>query len=279
MNELGRIDLHTHSTCSDGSFTPQELVGHAAEVGLSGLAITDHDSIAGYAMAKPVADSLRLLLIPGVEFSAAAPLESVHILGYSYRPEAPSIRDLCLRHAKRREERNLAILARLKRAGMAIEESELDQFALGSIGRPHIALLLMEKGYVHSVQEAFERFLGEGKSCYMAGETISVDETIAAIHLAGGYAVIAHPHLLQRSNTVAYLVRLPFDGIEGYYARMPVTRERQWIELAKAHRWMVTGGSDFHGSCKPTIPLGCSWSPPESARKILERARENGILV
>jgi 3',5'-nucleoside bisphosphate phosphatase len=279
MNELGRIDLHTHSTCSDGSLAPPDLVRRAAEVGLAGLSITDHDTLKAYALAKPTADQLGLVLIPGAELSTTTPFELVHVLAYSYRLNDPALVELCLRHVKRRQERNLAILNHLKRAGMVLEERDLLALGEGTVGRPHIAQLLLDRGYVTSIQEAFNRFLGEGKSCYAAGDRITVEETIESIHAAGGYAVIAHPHLLKNSQTVAYLLRLPFDGIEGYYARMAKNVERKWIDLARGHKWMVTGGSDFHGDSKPVNAIGSSWAPPETVPLLLERARANGILV
>lgn len=279
MHEPGRIDLHTHSTCSDGSLTPQELVRCAVEAGLAGLSITDHDTLKGYALAKPVAEELGATLIPGVEFSATAPHEPVHILGYSYRLDDPALVELSHRHVKRRLERNLAILSHLKRAGMAIDEADLLAMGDGIIGRPHIAQLLLARGYVQSVQEAFDRFIGEGKSCYMVGDRVSVEETVERIHAAGGYAVIAHPHLLRSSQTVAYLLRLPFDGIEGYYARMPKSTERRWIDLGRAHKWIVTGGSDFHGDCKPMNAIGTSWAPSETVRLLIDRARANGASL
>ncbi|MGK5595080.1 MAG: PHP domain-containing protein [Parachlamydiaceae bacterium] len=252
-----RADLHSHSTCSDGSLTFQELILLARACGLSALSITDHDSITAYPTALDFAKQNGLLMIPGVEFSAMHRGKSVHILAYSFDLHSPSIAQLCEKHTKRRKERNLQVLEKLAKRGMPIEESDLAYHH--TIGRPHIAQAMINKGYVENVDEAFKKYLGDQKPCFAPGNPISVEETIDAIHQGKGLAVIAHPHLNKDSNLLHDILQLPFDGIECYYARFPEQEHERWLKLAKKKNLLVTGGSDFHGSVKPTIKLGSSW--------------------
>lgn len=260
MNDF-RADLHIHSNYSDGSCSPEELMIEVKNRGLQGLSITDHDTIAAYDEAVPLANKYDLLLLSGVEFSATRKGESVHILGYSFSLKSHSLRALCARHRQRRVERNIKIIEKLKKLGYEIDPrpflAEDDNHK--TWGRPHIAQALIEQGVVSSIQEAFDQYLAEGKKAYDPGEPILVEETIEAIHKAGGYAILAHPHLIKRERFVRELLQLDFDGIEGYYARLPSNQEQKWIRLAKERGWIITGGSDYHGSVKPYSQLGSSW--------------------
>jgi 3',5'-nucleoside bisphosphate phosphatase len=259
--DLGfRADLHCHSCFSDGTDTPEQLIQRALESGLSGLSITDHDTIAAYPEALEIARQKGLLLLNGVEFSASYRGEPVHILGYAYHLQSEAIAALCKRHKTRREERNRRILEKLRSLGIPIEPEEIDLSDFkGSRGRPHIAYALLKRGIVHSIQEAFERYLAEGKPAYDPGEPLSVEETIQTIHQAKGRAVLAHPHLIKRSTTVRAMLQMPFDGLECYYARMTAGQEKKWIDLAQQRKWLITGGSDYHGGTKPHNVLGSSW--------------------
>jgi predicted metal-dependent phosphoesterase TrpH len=264
-----RADLHCHTSCSDGSMTPVEVVALAKKIGLSGLAITDHDTIEAYKTAIPEAQQVGLLLGTGVEFSCDFESATVHVLAYDFLLDSPAIRHLCDRHRTRREERNRKMLDKLKRIGKPIDEN-----ALGSsqtIGRPHIAQAMIKKGYVKSLKEAFDIYLGEGKCCYDAGEAFSVAETIEIIHAAGGKAFIAHPHLIENRQCVRKILDLPFDGLECYYSRCSPEKERRWVKMAKAKKWLISGGSDFHGDLKMHIPLGCSWVDEPTFRSIFSR--------
>lgn len=255
-----RADLHCHSLFSDGTDSPAELIERAIESNLSGLSITDHDTIACYEEAFNYAKSKNFALLNGVEFSASYRNEPVHILGYAFDLKSEAIASLCLRHKERRVERNCRILENLKKMGIEISLEEIQsQSSRGSCGRPHIALALLKKGIVSSIQEAFERLLGEGKPGYDPGQPISVDETIAIIKQGRGKAVLAHPHLIKRSTTVRAMLQMPFDGIECYYARFTAGQEKKWIDLATQRKWIVTGGSDYHGANKPYSVLGSSW--------------------
>lgn len=252
-----RADLHCHSTCSDGTASPLQLIELAHILGLQGLSITDHDTVAAYsAEANKAAQHQGILLLPGVEFSAEHKGHSIHILGYAFLPNNPVIIDFCHRHALRRYQRAAAIVARLKALGISIEMERLPK---DLIGRPHIALALMEIGVVSSVAEAFKMYLGKGGKAYLETDSFSVEETLDVIYAAGGLAVIAHPHLVKNRKIIEELVSLPFDGIEGYYGRFPLHGNRPWLALAEKKRLLITGGSDFHGEVKPESVLGSSW--------------------
>lgn len=270
-----RADLHCHSTCSDGSMTPRDLVFHAKEIGLRGLSITDHDNVRAYSEAIQAAEEAEIWLGTGVEFSSVHAGKSVHILGYDIDHEDPSLLQFCERHVIRRRERNRAIVSRLAERDMPIDEAFLDSLLDSGVpvGRPHIALQLVEKGYVKNVQEAFDLYLGDKKCCFDPGSPISSVETIEVIHNAGGKAFLAHPHFLKNSRIVSTLLLLPFDGIECYYSRLPAEKEAKWVRIASQRNLLMSGGSDFHGVIKPAIPLGCSWVNEVTFDKIFERHR------
>jgi 3',5'-nucleoside bisphosphate phosphatase len=271
MNDkMFRADLHCHTTFSDGMMTPEQLFCHAKEIGLAGISITDHDTIDAYVQAPDIAKRLGLLLGSGVEFSCIFQKMSVHILGYDFDLNSHSIAKLCDRHQHRRAERNKTILENLSRLGMPILEEELLSISERTIGRPHIAQLMVKKRYVGSIKEAFNHYIGDGKPCYASGEGVSVEETIGAIHQGGGKAFIAHPHLLEHARKIKELLKYPFDGIECHYAKFPPEQEVRWVQVAKEKDWLMSGGSDFHGSIKDYIQLGCAWVDQKNFHKIFQ---------
>ncbi len=265
-----RADLHAHTTCSDGSFTPEELVVHAQEVGLSALCITDHDNVDAYSTAIPKAKEIGLILVAGVEFSSVFKEISVHILGYDVILDHPSLLALRERHKFRRINRNRAILEKLTARGMPISEEELFQQGT-NLGRPHIAQIMIQKKYVATIKQAFQLYIGDGAQCFVRGESISSEETINHIHQAGGKAFLAHPHFMGHQNKIRELLKLPFDGIECHYAKFLPDQEKQWIKIAKDKQLLISGGSDFHGIAKSYIPLGCSWVDEDTFNLIFQR--------
>lgn len=269
------FDLHCHSTCSDGTYTVKELLELAVQIGLKGLSITDHDTLGAYPEALVLGEQLGLQVIPGVEFSTHDQGKSVHVLGYSFDITSSGLLQLCQRHQARREERNLQILEKLKSKDIHILPEELAvSSSIHTIGRPHIAKLLVDKGVVPDIPTAFQRFIGDGKSCYVQGPTFSTEETIEAIHQAKGLAVLAHPHLQNSRSFVKNLLQYPFDGLECEYAQMPPSQNTFWIKLAKEKNLLMTGGSDFHGSVKPTLKLGASFTSEENFAPFLAHYRE-----
>ncbi|PJD93251.1 MAG: phosphatase [Parachlamydia sp.] len=266
-----RADMHCHSLCSDGTFSPEKLVELAHQIGLKGLSITDHDSIEAYPEAQITAERLGICLLSGVEFSTEHLGVSIHVLAYGFALQHPLIAQFCARHLARRIERNQEILALLRKHRMPIKEEELSAISTrGTVGRPHIALAMVKQGYVKTLREAFKKYLGEGKSCYAPGKAFSVEETLEVIHQAKGLAVIAHPHLIDNNRILRSLLGMPFDGIECYYGRFPLQIHERWLDIAHKKQWLISGGSDFHGEIKPDIALGCSWVNEELFDKFFQ---------
>jgi predicted metal-dependent phosphoesterase TrpH len=270
--------LHCHSTCSDGLLSPADLIAYAKEKGLQGLSITDHDTLMAYPDAFAYAKKQGIQLIPGAEFSTQLKGTSVHILAYSFDFTDKGLSDLALRHQKRRRERNMEILDNLAKEGFLIDPKELPLESSTTVGRPHIAKLLVEKGYVQDMQAAFQLYLGDGRKCYVPGVALTIPETLDAIHNAQGLAVLAHPHLYKNPPLVQKILSFPFDGIECHYARMTPEQNEPWVALAKRRGLLITGGSDFHGaishgSFKSTIDLGSSSTSWETFNTLLMHFR------
>jgi 3',5'-nucleoside bisphosphate phosphatase len=276
MNEF-RADLHCHTTCSDGSATAEEVIQLAKKSGLSALSITDHDTVAAYEEAALMASEAGILLLPGVEFSTVLKQSSVHILAYGFQVDDKAITKLCAKHTERRMSRNLSMLELLAKQGMPLVYEDLVDAIPAklaskgrSIGRPHIAFAMIKKGYVKSPQEAFDKYLSEESSCFVQGDSFTVDETLDTIHSAKGIAIIAHPHLIKNTGLLNELLQKDFDGLECYYGKFPATSHERWLKIAKHRNWLITGGSDFHGIAKPNLNLGCSWIGQERFQAILE---------
>lgn len=272
-----KADLHCHSTFSDGTNSPLDLVKKASENGLKGLSITDHDTIEAYSPELfSMADSLGIRILSGIEISSELNHIPIHILGYGFDLNASDLISFLNEMQKRRMSRNFAILEKLKERNLPIEEEELIQFARRSekkktIGRPHIAEMMVRKGYVASIQQAFERYLKEGALCYVSGFKYTPMNAIDEIHKANGKAVLAHPHFIKKGSLLRNLLSLPFDGIECYYSNLPKELETPWVKIAKEKNWIATGGSDYHGAFKPHISLGCSWVDEKTFNALLMR--------
>jgi predicted metal-dependent phosphoesterase TrpH len=257
MDEF-RADIHCHSDCSDGTDSPRVLLRLAKQAGLQGLSITDHDTMDAYTPEFfSDAEELGLQILTGIEVSSEWEDASVHILGYGYDLSSETLKKFLAEMQKRRGERNRAILKKLKAIHLPIEEEELPKGR--TVGRPHIAQLMVKKGYVLSERDAFDFYLREGAKCYAPGIKFKPHEVIEEIHRAGGKAVLAHPHFMKKGSFSRQILSLPFDGIECYYAKLAKALELPWLKLAEKKGWIPTGGSDYHGTLKPHISLGCSW--------------------
>jgi len=262
------IDLHIHSSASDGTFSPGEILETACAQDLGAIAITDHDTIDGAKQALQAGIPKTLQFLTGVEMSAAPPPSlshsgSFHILGYGI-----DLDDVALNHAlqvlqEARENRNPAIIARLNQMGF---DMTIDQVVAavgeGQIGRPHIARVMLQRGYVTSIDDAFDRYLAHGRPAYVDKPRISCQRAVDIIRGAGGIAVLAHPFLLNLSDPadmeklVVELKRMGFEGIEVYYPEHPPAATALYEELARKHDLLMTGGTDFHGKLKPEIQMG-----------------------
>ncbi|MBS0586251.1 MAG: PHP domain-containing protein [Verrucomicrobia bacterium] len=265
-----RFDLHMHSTASDGTMSPIALLEEAKKLNLRGISITDHDTVHAYSEELfKKADELGVLLVPGVEFSTVYQGVSVHVLGYCFDWKSDRLREFCALHQARRRGRNQEILEKLALLGYNLSMEELYEKNKGTVGRPHIAKLLQEKGIVSTVQEAFERFIGDKKPCYAKGEMFSLEETLSIIHGASGKAVLAHPHFCRNPSFLRALLKEPFDGMECYYAKFPEKQNQELVTMALEYGLIPTGGSDFHGEAiKPQNSMGVAYITLEHVRKL-----------
>ncbi len=255
------IDLHVHSTFSDGSMSPTELVNYAQQKGLSALSITDHDTIEGHAEAMVAGEKHGVEIVPGVELSIKCGECPVHMLGYLFRPGDDNLNQQLKRLQNGRLERNKVILENLKKLGIPIELVELEEVSgHGQSGRPHIAQLLIGKGVVTSMDEAFNRYLARGGSAYAPRLVFQAHEAISMIKNAGGLAVLAHPQQIEKSgkdvsSIIRKLLDLGLDGIEVYYPTHSRQFKKKLMNISRKLDLLVTGGSDYHGAIRPGTTL------------------------
>ncbi len=276
---MERVDLHTHTTASDGSLRPAALVSLAVRVGLRALAITDHDGLEGLPEGLEAGRRLGLEVVPGVELSThRGGLGSLHLVGLWTEPGGAALGAWLARQRASREERNQRLLARLADLGMPLDPAAVASQAGGPvIGRPHFAQALVEAGRAASVADAFARWLTRGRPAYVERVRPSPEEAIAALHEAGALAILAHPGLAwqgDRGRQLEELARLARSGLDGIEVRHP-EHSPEWsatLEVEARRLGLApSGGSDFHGAPKPTVPLG---KPPVPAAWLEElRAR------
>lgn len=254
------VDLHTHTTASDGALTPAALVGAALAAGLSTIAITDHDTVAGIAPARRAAEGTGLRVLPGVELSAIHGERSFHLLGYGLDPETPVLIEGLAALARRREERARAMVARLAEGGTPVAWERVVAHARGSVGRPHIAEALIEAGYARDVPDAFARLVGSGCPAYLPSSRLSIAEAVAMVRSAGGEVALAHPmrsgKALDPDRLVPELRQAGVSGIEVYHSEHDEAAVQYLCQLATREGFWWSGGSDFHGPAKPGVRLG-----------------------
>ncbi|HEX6940019.1 MAG TPA: PHP domain-containing protein [Longimicrobiales bacterium] len=263
-----RIDLHVHSTASDGSLSPAEVVSAAQAGGLDLIALTDHDTTAGVADALAAADG-RLAVIAGIEVSSTYGGEELHILGYFVAPDHPELERYAGQAIARREERMHGMIRRLQELGVRLSyEDVLAGAGTGPVGRPHLARALVHAGHVRSVQEAFDRFLADGGPAFLPTELLTPREAIDLIHAAGGVAVWAHPPLDVLDRELDHLVAWGLEGIECYRPMNTPSQIRRLEVAARSRGLLTTGGSDWHGAWAG--PLGTFHLPRDPVATLLE---------
>ncbi len=273
------IDLHTHSTMSDGSMTPEEVVNHAGINGLSAIALTDHDSVEGVERAISEGIKAGVEVVPGVEMSAQFKTET-HILGYDIDINDSGFLYAMEEVRKARYERNLITAQNLRKMGFDVTYEEACKFAPnGVLGRAHYARLMAEKGYVKTVKEAFDKYLSSGKEGYCSFQRYTPEECIEIINNAGGKAFLAHLHLIRLDDDeleeyVLRLKRAGLSGIEGYYTEYDDDMQDKYMSLAKKHSLLISGGTDFHGKMKPQIHIGKGYGNMEIPYSVLENIRK-----
>jgi len=280
------VDLHTHSTFSDGTATPSEVVQLAATLNLRGLAITDHDTLEGCPEALRAGREYGVPVISGLEISCLHNGYSLHMLGYGVALNNQTLNETIRQLQEGRKRRNDKIIASLNELGIAITPRDLEEISPnGQTGRPHIARLLMKKKIVSGMDQAFRHYLGKDKPAYCKRFCFSAAETIGAIHAAGGLAVLAHPgiissNILVQERLFKELAENDLDGIEIYHPRHSKKLQKKFLSLASRHHLLVTGGSDYHGNSHHPASLagaGSDLCPPDTIMDALnQRIKEKG---
>jgi len=257
------VDLHIHSTASDGSLSPAQIVQAARKTPLKAISITDHDTLEGTIEALNCPESGSLEVISGIEMSARFPSGGMHILGYLVQVDDPSLRRTLSIVQKARVQRNLKIAQKLQGLGVDVEYDDVLEIAgQGQVGRPHFAQALVRKGSAKNIDAAFDRFLKKGRPAYVSRYRLEPAEAIEVIAKAGGVAVLAHPSTLgtrDDGELDAVLVDLKTAGLKGlevYYPDHDAKQRAAYERLALRHGLVMTGGTDFHGAVKPHIRLG-----------------------
>lgn len=260
---MSYADLHLHTTASDGTLNPADLVALAKDKGFSAIAVTDHDTTAGLAEALAAGAKLKIEVIPGIELSTLSGDREVHILGYYPDPANKGLQDMLFKMIEARKNRAVYMVEKLNRLGYAVELSRVKEIAgTEFIGRPHIARALLEKGYIKEISEAFcEDFIGRSGKAYVERFKLSPSEGIAILMKAGAIPVLAHPGFLSQGpplseEEIMPLVENGLSGIEIYYSKHSTDQEDYYKKVAAKHNLLITGGSDCHGQPGAENSLG-----------------------
>ena len=266
--QCGGIDLHIHSTASDGTFSPSEILQLAAQAGLQAISITDHDTLDGSRQALQCDIAPGLRFVTGVEISAQPPDEcqthgSLHILGYGVDPDHVELVETLHRFQQVRQTRIHQIIERLHQLGVRLNlEQVMAEVGEGAPGRPHVASAMIKAGIVPDIEAAFQNYLGKGRPAYVTKERLDCRQAFALILAAGGIPVLAHPYLVECqepdgwSNLLERLCALGLKGLEVYYTKHPPEAVLHYQVMAEKFGLIATGGSDFHGALTPDIKIG-----------------------
>lgn len=255
------IDLHTHSLKSDGSMTPAEVVREAKKAGLAAIALSDHDTVDGIAEALSEGEKIGVEVVPAIEFSVLSETET-HILGYFIDYENPNLKKVLQEVVDLRIERNHVTCKRLNELGFDITLDEVRALAPNNfVGRAHFARVLMDKGYIKTVKEGFDKYMAAGKYAYCEKQRLSAREAIELIKKCGGVSFLAHPHLtkLGDERLREFLIELKgygLSGLEGYYTDYTPEMQEKYQSLANELGLAISGGTDFHAAMKPHISIG-----------------------
>jgi hypothetical protein len=276
---VAAVDLHSHTTASDGTLAPRDLVALAAKHGVRVLAVTDHDSTNGIAEAREAARGQRgLTIVPGIEINCDVDGAEIHVLGYFLDVEASWLQDFLGEQRAERAARVHRVLEKLAALGMPLDASEV--FALvkeGSAGRPHIAQAMVHRGYVRSVREAFDRYLHTGGPASAPRRKLTPEQAVGVIRRASGVPVIAHPGLADRDAMLPSLVEAGLQGLEAHYPEHSAMQTETYLQYCARHDLVATGGSDFHGPAVGHAPHPGAHAVPDRAWDDLrERARALG---
>lgn len=275
-----KIDLHVHSTESDGTFTPEELILEAKKAGLAAMALTDHDTVNGVAAAREAAKDTEIELISGVELSTEYKGKEVHMVGLFLDEKNPALLKHLAHFREKRDGRNEAMCALLRKEGFDITETALHEMFPDAavLTRAHVANYLVNKGYIPSISVAFEKYIGDGCRCQVPRDMITPMEGIDLIHNAGGKAILAHPILYKMSDQrlrelFSDCKAKGLEGVEAIYSTYQPGDERYIRKLASEYDLKISGGSDFHGANKPKIKLGTGMGNMFVPYELLEELR------
>jgi 3',5'-nucleoside bisphosphate phosphatase len=271
-----RADLHVHSTASDGTATPAELVALALERGIGVLAITDHDSVSGLGEALDAAASTGLTIIPAVELSAVSDGMDIHILAYFVDQTDPRLETELVELRAARFRRARTMVDALSDAGYAVDlDTVLSLSNGGSVGRSHVARALVGTGAAESVSDAFTRLIGRGMPFYVPKDSRSPEAVISAMREIGAIPVLAHPGITHADELLPELIDAGLMGIEAYHADHTPEQRAEYARLAAARGLLVTGGTDFHGPTAPNAALGSIEVPESAVRALLDAGKRH----
>ena len=273
------IDLHTHTNESDGTYTPAQLVAEAAELRLEALGITDHDTLAGYDAAVPLAREAGVDLVCGIELSTKLRGRSVHLLGYFLQsPPSAAFREWLEEQKQSRRDRNRRLAARLREMGIDVSLEEVEQRGKSLAGRPHFAQVMVEKGYVADTRQAFDDYLDESAKAYVDRKEPTFAEGVQRIREGGGLPSLPHPVRVPRNgesfeDLLSEMVTAGLEALEVYHSDHEPDDERMFQTQAGRYNLKITGGSDFHGALKPHIRLGTGAGNLNVPKAVLDNLR------
>jgi predicted metal-dependent phosphoesterase TrpH len=276
-----RIDLHLHTTVSDGRSTPEDLVAEAANAGLSTIAVTDHDTTGAWDLVAPAAQRRGMACIPGIEITAVYEGRDVHMLAYFVDPNGIELIEFLDRQRVDRRRRLFVMAEVLERLGVPVDRAPLEEAALAatgrSPGRPMLADALIRAGHVKTIVEAFERYLGEGRPAFVSREGASPQEVVALVKRAGGLSSLAHPGKLKRDDLIPVLAAAGLDAVEVHHPDHDEVSTARYRRIARKHSLLVTGGSDYHGEGSGrTAGLGRIGLGPEDYARLIARSGWSG---
>jgi predicted metal-dependent phosphoesterase TrpH len=278
---VSQVDLHVHSTASDGRYSPAEIVSRAAAAGLKVIALTDHDATDGIPLALEAARAFpQLRVIPGVEISTDLADGEAHILGYFIDYKSQGLKSALERFRSSRQKRAQGMIDRLRDLNVHIEWGRVKEIAgEGSVGRPHIAQAMLEKGYINSIADAFNGYIENGGPAYVEREKMTPAEAVALVRRSDGLPVLAHPFTVNDPEAmVTELKAAGLAGIEAYYKDYSEEEVGRLLDLAGRHGLIATGGSDYHGLDESDeVGLGGADVPPEAAARLVALAEERGL--
>ena len=271
------IDLHIHSTFSDGTLTPTQLVERAKQNNIEVMAITDHDNVDGLKEGRKEAEKQGIIFVDGIEVSANFCDKDIHILGYFLDLEDEELLEWLERIKKKRYDRTIKILNKLSKLGIDISLAEVKEEVIGNvIGRPHIAKMIIKKGFATTMNEVFDKYLGDGKSAYIPKVGVDMVEVIKKLKANGAVVSLAHPHLISHPddtvvNIIDMLIKNGLDGLELYYPNIDIRKKNKLMKIAKRRGLILTGGSDFHGLNRAGVDIGLGNISKEIFQKMVEK--------